>query len=101
MAQGQLARRGEQRRFATAERRTQSSEIVAPLLQLTEVTAAEFVPALRIVARPAAQRGRRRELFRPGVGLELGPAHAAWPKPVDQDAESVLGAARLIDALDP
>src|SRR5215510_7180742 len=57
---------------------------VGPRVELGAVALAEPVPALGIVAEPAAELGARRHVLQPAVDVERVLAYATRPQPIHQ-----------------
>src|SRR5262249_4425245 len=92
--------RGEDERDRPLPRkRPQPLERVGMLAQLFEITAPEFLPALRIVAEPFSQYAARRDILHPLVDRGVRLLDAPRPQPVDQYALAVARRRHLIGAL--
>jgi hypothetical protein len=64
------------------------------------VAAAEFGKAVRLMAVPFAQSGRRRERALPSIDFQFCFSEPARPQPIDENADAILRARRIISALD-
>src|SRR6202012_480303 len=71
------------------------------LRELRPVTRRELLEALWIVPVPAAQLGRRGNLFAPLVESRPLLRDATGPEPVDQDPAAIVGTGLVVDPHDP
>ena len=90
-----VARAENKRDRPFASQATQFIDLFAMMLELGRVAASKFVPAIDIVPEPLPQLGARREIAEPMIDGRRLFSHAAWPKPVDQDARAVARGMRL------
>src|SRR5690606_4080839 len=68
--------------------------------ELGMVALTELVPAFRRMPEPLSELGARRELLQPFVDHGVFLAHAARPKPIDEDSPAVRLRRRVVHALD-
>src|SRR5579875_125000 len=79
----------------------QSAEQRALPRELVPVTAAELLPALRIVSEPLAQLVARRDVLHPLRDGCIRLLYAPGPKPIDENPRAVAGRGRVVHAFDP
>jgi hypothetical protein len=94
-----VARTIEQRDLPLTHLLPQQGERLADSLQLFEIPALELGPFLWVMCEPFAKLVARRNLFQPKIHPGFLLRQASWPKPIDEDALTVLLTGFCVNAL--
>src|SRR5262245_30456339 len=70
------------------------------LLHLCGIAAAEFIPTARIMAKPLAEFGARRDVLHPLINSYSLLRESAWPQPINENPHAVFRRRQLIRTLE-
>ena len=94
-----IVSRIDQRQRAFACERAKLAQQFLMGRQFATIAKLELLPARRIVPKPAAKLGARRDLLQPAIDRGVRLAQAPRPQAIDEDAQAVFGRWPLISPL--